>query len=231
MTQGGHAAAVRRTARIDLGVIRENLRRVLERDPDVVLDARGNAFGHGVIDVVRAAIEVGVGTVWVSPQDAVLPGIRRSALMTVAPRRTVVSAEAYGLTGEGPASMTVSGEIIAVKRAAAGVGVSYGYTYRTAADSTLALVALGYADGIPRLASNRTEVTVGGTRLPLVGRVAMDQFVVDCGEYRPAVGDVVTVFGSAAEGHPTAVEWAGLTGRSPLDLTAGIGSRVLRVIA
>lgn len=231
MTQRGHAAAVRRTARIDLAVIGENIGRALAAEPDAVLDARANAFGHGVLSVVRTALDAGIGTVWVSAQDSSLPGIRRSVLMTVPPRRKVIAGEVYGLTGDAPAAMTVTGEVIAVKRAAPGAGVSYGYTYRTEAATTLALVALGYADGIPRLASNRADVSLGGRRLPLVGRVAMDQFVVDCGDVAPEVGDTVTVFGSASEGHPTAVEWAAVTGRSALDLTAGIGSRVQRVVS
>jgi alanine racemase len=150
--------------------------------------------------------------------------------MTVPSRRRLVAAEAYGLDGSHAPVMTIVGEVISVKPAEAGAGVSYGYSYHTDGETILALVALGYADGVPRLASNRASVHVGGALHPLVGRVAMDQFVVDCGSSSAvAVGDAAVLFGDAAAGHPLAIDWAAQTGRSPLELTAGIGSRVLRV--
>lgn len=227
MNHGGRAAAVRRRAFIDVDALTSNLSRVLAAGDDVILDARADAYGHGVLTVVRAALDAGVGTVRVSPSQSVLPGIRRSALMTVPSRRRLVGAEAYGLDGQGAPVMTLVGEVIAVKRVPADSGVSYGYTYRTESDATLALVALGYADGVPRLASNRAEVSIDGARLPLVGRIAMDQFVVQCGDAAPVVGDEVVLFGGG--GHPSAADWAAHTERSPLDLTAGIGSRVERI--
>ena len=69
----------------------------------------------------------------------------------------------------------------------AGAGVSYGYTHRTEAATTLGLVGLGYADGVPRLGSNRAELAIDGTRHRLVGRIAMDQLVIDLGDALPAV--------------------------------------------
>lgn len=223
---GGPAAAVRREARIDLSALAANLDRLLGAD-DLVLDARANAYGHGLARVAPLALDLGVTTIRVSPGEAAVPGVRRSAIMTVASKgRPLVGAAAYGLDGSGPAVMTLVGEVIAVKSAPAGVGVSYGYSYRTTDATTLALVALGYADGVPRLASNRAHVLVGGELRPLVGRVAMDQFVVDCGESSPSVGDEALLFG---QGAAPATEWAVHTGRSALELTAGIGSRVTRV--
>src|SRR5690606_28513030 len=109
----------------------------------------------------------------------------------------------------------------------AGAGVSYGYTYRTGSPTTLALVGLGYADGVPRLASNRARVAIGGAPHPLVGRIAMDQVVVDLGDAAATPGDAVALFGDAP-GAPAAADWAGWTGRSALALTAGLAPRIRR---
>jgi alanine racemase len=142
-----------------------------------------------------------------------------------------VSAEAYGLDPNAATTpvMTVVGEVVAVKPVPPGSGVSYGYTHRTERDTTLSLVGLGYADGIPRLASNVASAWIGGALHPLVGRVAMDQFVVDSGATEVEVGADVVVFGDGAAGHPTALTWAEQTRRSPLELTAAIGPRVRRI--
>ena len=85
--------------------------------------------------------------------------------------------------------MTLRGTVALTKRVPAGYGVSYGLTYRTTAETTLALVPLGYADGIPRAASSVGEVLLAGRRRRIAGRVAMDQFVVDCGDDPVAAGD------------------------------------------
>ena len=79
-------------------------------------------------------------------------------------------------------AMTLRGTVALTKRVPAGYGVSYGLTYRTSAETDLALIPLGYADGIPRAASSVGEVWLGGRRRRIAGRVAMDQFVVDCGD-------------------------------------------------
>lgn len=217
-----------RQARVDLDAFRSTVARLVENDPAIIVDARANAYGHGVEQIVRAALDAGASTVRVSPRDAALPGVRRSALMTVPSSRTLVSAAAYGLESQGTPVMTLFGEVIAVKLTPEGAGVSYGYSYRTESDTVLALVALGYADGVPRLASNRASVSIGGAILPLVGRVAMDQFVVDCGTVIPTVGDQVVLWGSGAT-DPSPLDWAEQTERTALELTAGLGNRVERV--
>ena len=220
---------MRRTARVDLSAFASNLGALLAVDDSFVLDARANAYGHGIAAMVRTALDAGVSTIRVSPNQSNLPGIKRSALMTVEPRRRTFGAEAYGLDGSHSPVMTLLGEVIAVKHVEADAGVSYGYSYRTTQPTTLALVALGYADGVPRLASNRASVFVAGAPFPLVGRIAMDQFVVDCGDARPTVGADAVLFGDGEAGHPLATEWATHTGRTALELTAGLGSRIERV--
>ncbi|MDO9397671.1 MAG: alanine racemase [Herbiconiux sp.] len=125
--------------------------------------------------------------------------------------------------------MTLRAAVASVKRVPAGQGVSYGFTYRTPAETTLALVPLGYADGIPRIASGRGEVWIGGRRHPIAGRIAMDQFVVDVGDTPVAPGDEVVVFGEGDRGEPTAEEWAGFAETIGDEIVARVGPRVPRV--
>ena len=125
-------------------------------------------------------------------------------------------------------AMTLRGTIALTKRVPAGYGVSYGLTYRTSRETTLALVPLGYADGIPRAASSVGEVWLGGTRRRIAGRVAMDQFVVDCGDDPVSAGAEVIVFGPGDQGEPTAEEWAQACGTIGYEIVTRIGPRVPR---
>jgi alanine racemase len=214
-------SGLRRQARIDLDAFAENLRLLTDKYGEIALDARADAHGHSLALIVPVAMRLGV-LGYVSSGRSALPP---------AGKLHVVSAAAYGVDprSETTPVMTVVGEVVAVKRVPEGSGVSYGYSHRTERDTTLSLVGLGYADGIPRLASNVASVWVGGAVHPLVGRVAMDQFVVDSGDTEVEVGADAVVFGDAAAGHPTAITWAKQTRRSPLELTAAIGPRVQRV--
>jgi alanine racemase len=125
--------------------------------------------------------------------------------------------------------MTLHAPVTSIKRVPAGHGVSYGLVYRTAGESTLALVPLGYADGIPRIATGRGEVWLNGRRYPIAGRIAMDQFVVDVGEDPVRPGDEVVVFGEGHRGEPTAEEWAGFADTIGDEIVARVGERVERV--
>ncbi|AYF97522.1 alanine racemase [Protaetiibacter intestinalis] len=125
--------------------------------------------------------------------------------------------------------MRLVSEVAAVRRVPAGTGVSYGFTHRTEGETTLALVPLGYADGIPRHASGRAEVAVAGARHAQVGRIAMDQFVVDVGDAPVGVGDEVVVWGDPAAGEPGAGEWAEAAGTIGYEIVTRIGPRVARV--
>jgi alanine racemase len=124
--------------------------------------------------------------------------------------------------------MTLRGSVAAVRRVPKGQGVSYGYTYRTTGPTTLALVPLGYADGVPRAASGRAHVAIGGARYRIAGRVAMDQFVVDVGDDPVQVGDEVVLFGDGARGVPTAQEWAEAADTINYEIVTRIGPRVPR---
>lgn len=125
--------------------------------------------------------------------------------------------------------MTLMARIALVKRVPAGSGVSYGHLYVTDRETTLGLVPLGYADGIPRHATNLAEALAGGRRRRIAGRVCMDQFVIDVGDDPLAEGDEVILFGDGSRGEPTAQEWADSLGTITHEIVTGIGSRVPRV--
>ena len=113
-----------------------------------------------------------------------------------------------------------------VKAVPAGQGVSYGFRHVTAEPTTLGLVPVGYADGVPRVVEG-TRVQVGGRTVPVVGRIAMDQFVVDLGpDAADAPGDAVELFGPAS-GIPVE-EWAAAAGTINYELVTRIGGRVDR---
>ena len=124
-------------------------------------------------------------------------------------------------------AMTARARVSLTKRVPAGQGVSYGLTYRTERESTLALIPLGYGDGVPRHASNVGPVEIGGRIYPIAGRVCMDQIVLDCGDDPVAPGDVATLFGP---GRPTADDWAEACGTINYEIVTRFGgSRVPRV--
>ncbi|KRC62029.1 alanine racemase [Agromyces sp. Root81] len=125
-------------------------------------------------------------------------------------------------------AMTLRGRVAATRRIEAGTGVSYGHTWRAERPTTLALVPLGYADGIPRQASGRAEVWIAGARRPVVGRIAMDQFVVDVGDARVETGDEVVLFGDPETGAPSADDWGDAAGTIGYEIVTRIGARVPR---
>lgn len=140
---------------------------------------------------------------------------------------------AYGLGGEfglplRPA-MTLEATVVSAKRVAAGTGVSYGHDYVTPRETTLALVPLGYGDGVPRHASGRGPVRIGERVYRVAGRVAMDQLVVDVGDDPVTEGDRAVLFGDAAAGNPTAGDWAEAADTIDYEIVTRIGPRVQRV--
>lgn len=144
---------------------------------------------------------------------------------------------AYGLSPFGGTSaselglrpaMTLRSRVAAVRQVPAGTGVSYDYTWRAPTGTRLALVPVGYADGIPRAASGSAEVEIGGVRCPVRGRIAMDQLVAEVGDAPVTVGDEVVVFGDPEAGHPSADDWAEWAGTINYEIVTRIGPRVER---
>ncbi|MCZ2838477.1 alanine racemase [Modestobacter sp. VKM Ac-2985] len=130
----------------------------------------------------------------------------------------------YGLR---PA-MTVQARVALTKRVPAGAGVSYGHTYSPDRQTTLALVPVGYADGVPRAAGNRAPVLAAGVQRTIAGRVCMDQFVLDVGDDPIAPGDTVVLWGSGAAGEPTAQQWADAVDTIHYELVTRVGGRFSR---
>jgi alanine racemase len=125
-------------------------------------------------------------------------------------------------------AMTLRGRVAAVRRIDVGTGASYGHIWRAERMTTLALVPLGYADGVPRQASGRAEVWLAGARRPVVGRIAMDQFLVDVGDDDVAVGDEVVLFGDPSTGAPSADDWGDAADTIGYEIVTRIGPRVPR---
>ena len=125
--------------------------------------------------------------------------------------------------------MRLRAQLVNVKRISEGAGVSYGWTWTAQAPTTVGLVPLGYGDGIPRHAGNRALVGWSGTRVPIRGRICMDQFVVELGAGRVAEpGDDIIVFGPGDQGEPTAGEWAAWCDTIGYEIVTRIGTRVPR---
>jgi alanine racemase len=153
--------------------------------------------------------------------DVVRPGI---AVYGLTPGPAVGTTAELGLR---PA-MTLRAEVALVKRVPAGQGVSYAHRYTTPRETTLALVPLGYADGVPRHATNVGPVSIGGQRYVVSGTVCMDQFVVDVGDATVAAGDDAVLFGPGDGGEPTADDWAAAVGTINYEIVTRIGPRVPR---
>lgn len=199
-------------------------------------DAPGHPTIAAQIDAFTAAVEV-ARRAGVEPQlrhlansaatltlpqahfDLVRPGVAIYGLSPVPEQGD------FGLT---PA-MTLRSSLASVKRVRAGEGVSYGHQYTTEHDTTLALVPLGYADGIPRHATNVGPIAIAGRRYTISGRVCMDQVVVDVGDAAITENDTAVLFGAGREGEPTAQDWADAVGTIHYEIVTRIGPRVPRV--
>lgn len=195
--------------------------------------------------VTRAQLDTFAAGLALAERAGLRPQVRHllnsgGLLTTPAGRYDLVRAgiACYGLSPGGPAlidglglrpAMTLRAEIALTKRVPAGQGVSYGHRYHTAGASTLALVPVGYGDGVPRNAGNRAEVLLGGVRRRIAGVVCMDSFVVDAGDLPVAAGDPVVLFGPGADGEPTADEWAGALDTIGYEIVTRMGARLPRI--
>jgi alanine racemase len=152
--------------------------------------------------------------------DMVRPGIAVYGLSPVPDR---------GDLGLIPA-MTVKCAVALVKPIRAGEGVSYAHTWIAERDTTVALMPIGYADGVFRSLGGRLDVLVNGRRRRGVGRICMDQFLVDLGPGRidVAEGDEAILFGPGTGGEPTAQEWADLIGTIHYEVVTSPRGRITR---
>lgn len=211
MSAAPEPSGVRRVARLSARALDEALSALITENGDAAeVDLRADAYGHGANEVERRARALGVSR-FIRDADA-SPDVDRTSAI-------------FGFSPGQPPLLSLTGEVVAVKRVAAGTAVSYGYTYRTTGASTLALVGLGYADGVPRSASSTATVRVGDQRGLIAGRIAMDQLVVDLGDAEATVGDDAVLWDDAE----SFAGWCAATGRAPAELTTRLGPRIRRV--
>lgn len=216
-----------RIARIDMGALERNLRQL---EPEIV-DVRADAYGHGAQRVLRSAREHVPGLRGVIVSRAEVQGIAPELLsglaISYADNPRAAGAALYGLetSVETRPVMTVSAQVILLKRIAAGEGVSYGGTYRPESDTVVALLAIGYSQGIARRASNRCEAFAAGTHCRIAGAISMDLVSVDVGGLTVNPGDHVELFG----GNSRLTAWASETGITPLALSSRIQASVPRI--
>lgn len=158
-----------------------------------------------------------------------------SATLTDPRSHHTMSRVGAGLVGIDPSrstrlhpAMSLTAPVVQVRKVRAGTPVGYGHTHRTSVATHLGLLPIGYADGLPRLASGQAQVLVRGVRRAVVGRISMDQLVVDLGERGVELGETVTIFGPGAHGEPTVAEWAAWADTIEHEIVTGIGARVER---
>jgi alanine racemase len=157
-----------------------------------------------------------------SHYDLVRPGI---AVYGISPGPAVGTSRSLGLR---PA-MTLSARLAQVKRLPVGSGISYGHQYVTKAETTVGLVPVGYADGLPRASTNAAHVLAAGKLRTVAGRMCMDQFVLDLGNDDAWAGDEVVIFGPGDDGEPTADDWAAECDTISYEIVTRIGPRIPRV--
>ena len=191
-------------------------------------DAQAEVFAWALAEAERAGLDLEVRHIANSAAAVLRPDLRYDLVRC--------GIALYGLDaapgvmpdlGLRPA-MTVRGRLAMVKKVPAGQGVSYGYAWSADRDTTLGLVPVGYADGIPRAASPGAEVWVAGRRRPVRGRVCMDQMVVDLDGDLPEAGAEFVLLGPGDRGEPTADDWAEAIGTINYEVVSRLGGRLLR---
>ena len=125
--------------------------------------------------------------------------------------------------------LSLATQVVALRRLPKGRGVSYGHTFITRRPTTVATLAIGYADGLPRALSNKAEVLLGGRRCRILGRVCMDLCMADASAV-PGVrlGQQAVLLGRQGQEQVTAREWAGLAGTIPYEVLCGFSARLPR---
>jgi alanine racemase len=125
--------------------------------------------------------------------------------------------------------MTLRTRLALVKPLEEGTWVGYGDSWQVPDDTMMGLVPIGYGDGVPRAAGNKVEVWIGGRLCPIIGCVAMDQFIVDLGgDAQDRAGDEVVCFGAGDQGEPTADQWAERMDTIGYEIVTRVGPRIPR---
>lgn len=235
-----------REARIDAQALARNAAATAGESP---ADVSADGYGLGAVQVARIARDAGFAAVHASGLDEAIR-LRgsgyRDALFTdvVPPWRQTEAREAgiipldpgiipvrdglYGFDTAAEAVVRLAARVLSVKTIEPGDGVSYGYTFRATRRGRTALIAIGYGDGIHRRAGNRATVRLAGVDRPIIGRVAMNVFVVWLGDDETAIADEAVLFGDPRRGEPRLQDWAAQVEDHPAVVTATLGPRVIR---
>jgi alanine racemase len=188
-------------------------------------------------DVLEAVAAAGVSPVIHAANSAAalaLPEARRDLVrLGIAMYGIEPGPDISDLCGELRPALSLHARVSFVKRVAPGEGISYGLLHRVEAETTIATVPIGYADGVPRLLfAGGGEVLIHGRRIPIVGVVTMDSLMVDCGDHEVAVGDEVVLIGgqvgAAGSDAIPAEEWAARLGTIGYEIVCGISRRIER---
>lgn len=126
-------------------------------------------------------------------------------------------------------ALELKSHVIFVKTLPAGIGISYGSTYVTDRETKVATIPIGYGDGYPRNLSNKGYVLIKGKKCPILGRVCMDQFMVDVSGLDVKEGEVVTLIGKDGEENISVEELAELAGTFNYEFVCDLGKRIPRV--
>ncbi|WP_017975440.1 alanine racemase [Actinopolyspora halophila] len=252
-TRSGYRARVH--LQLDTGMARDGA--APDEWPELTAAARrAENAGHitvvGVMGHLPRAGEPGLPPNTTGPQEllhgvemARQAGLRPSVRHLAATAATLTDPDTHldmvrigaGLVGIDPSGSTRLGSalrltapVVQVRRVPAGTGIGYGHTHVTDRATTLALLPIGYADGLPRAASNRAQVMVASRWCPVLGMISMDQLVVDLGDQPVDPDTEAVVFGPGDDGEPTVDDWAHWAGTIPHEIVTGIGHRVRRSI-
>ncbi len=224
-------SALQRAAADDAVRVRGIMSHLVSGDApnDPLNDVQAQRFSEMIAEGRRRGVDFEVAHLSNSPSamtrpdlgfDMVRPGIAVYGLSPI---------PELGDLGLRPA-MTLKCTVSMVKSVKAGEGVSYGHTWIADQDTTLALLPIGYADGVYRTLSGRIDALINGRLRRNVGRICMDQLVVNLGPGTPDVteGDEAVLFGSGTSGEPTAQDWADLLGTIHYEVVTSPRGRVVR---
>jgi alanine racemase len=126
--------------------------------------------------------------------------------------------------------VTLKARVANVKTIQAGEGVSYGHLFKAEKSTVVGTIPLGYADGYSRLLSNRGYIVVKGIKCPILGKVCMDQFMVDLSEVEnPQIGDEAIIYGDGTDGAMTAEDVANMRGTISYEVLTNLGKRLPRI--